>query len=346
MKDRTELTPASPRVSVVVATYNQQHMLARCLESIFGQDYKPVEVIVVDNGSRENVQALVKSLVPDARLIRTQENLGFAGGYNTGIRAATGEYVAILNDDAVACSNWLSSMVAVAEIDESIGAVGSIILDGNRPGFLDSCGVGIAFDGMSRQAMRGRIAPVLNRPKEVLLVSGCACLFRRKALQEVGLFDEDFFAYCEDTDLGLRLRRAGWKAVIAPGAEVNHYYSMTTGKFSLRKLYWVERNHLWVAVKNFPVVIFPLVPLITLWRYFVQLRLAQRGPAELRTFTAKTGFVRIICTVARANLDAVAAMPAILRKRHAGSAFQRMSSREMCKLLFAFRLPVSEIVGG
>ena len=159
----------------------------------------------------------------------------------------------------------------------SIGAVGSIILDGNRPGFLDSCGVGIAFDGMSQQAMRGRLPPVLRRPKEVLLVSGCACLFRRKALQEVGLFDEDFFAYCEDTDLGLRLRRAGWKAVIAPGAEVKHYYSMTTGRFSLQKLYWVERNHLWVVVRNFPAVIFPLVPLITLWRYFLQLLLAQRA---------------------------------------------------------------------
>jgi hypothetical protein len=108
----------------------------------------------------------------------------------------------------------------------------------------------------------------------------------------------------------------------------------------------VTRNHLWVVVKNFPVVIFPLVPMITLWRYFVQLFLAQRGPAELRAFTVTTGFVKIICTVARANLDAVAAIPAMLRKRKAGSVLQRLSSREMCKLLFTFRLPVSEIVGG
>ena len=337
--------PPYPCVSVVVATYNQQKLLAQCLTSILDQDYRPMEVIVVENGSSEDVRAVLRGLVPNARVIRNRENLGFAGGYNTGMRVATGEYVAILNDDAVACSDWLTRMVAVAENDKAIGVVGSIILDGNRPGFLDSCGVGVAFDGMSRQAMRGRIPPVLSRPKEVLLASGCACLFRVQALQEVGLFDEDFFAYCEDTDLGLRLRRAGWKAAIAPGAVVNHYYSMTTGRLSLRKLYWVERNHLWVAMKNFPLLILPLVPLVTLWRHLVQLLVAQLGPEEFRTFRVKAGPLRIAYTVARANIDAVAGIPAMLRKRKAASASHRVTSREMCKLLFAFRLPVSEILG-
>ena len=243
VQNGTTLMPRGPLVSVVVATYNQQQLvLAQCLESISCQNYEPIEVIVVDNGASRDVRSVVKTCVPDARMIRLPKNVGFAGGYNAGIRAAVGRYVAILNDDAVACSNWLNAMLTIVENDKSIGVVGSIILDCNRPGLLDSCGVGVAFDGMSRQAMRGRIPPVLKGPKEVLLVSGCACLFRTQALQEVGLFDEDFFAYCEDTDLGLRLQWAGWKAVIAPECSVNHNYSMTTGRLSLQKLYWVERK--------------------------------------------------------------------------------------------------------
>ena len=100
----------------------------------------------------------------------------------------------------------------------------SIVIDGNRPEVLDSCGVGISLDGMSRQAMRGMPVPQLTQPGEVLLFSGCACLLKMEVLKEVGLFYKDFFAYCEDTDLGLRLRRAGWNIVIAPGAYVQHFY--------------------------------------------------------------------------------------------------------------------------
>ncbi len=310
------------------------------------RNYEPIEVIVVDNGASRDVRSVVKTCVPDARMIRLPKNVGFAGGYNAGIRAAVGRYVAILNDDAVACSNWLNAMLTIVENDKSIGVVGSIILDCNRPGLLDSCGVGVAFDGMSRQAMRGRIPPVLKGPKEVLLVSGCACLFRTQALQEVGLFDEDFFAYCEDTDLGLRLQWAGWKAVIAPECSVNHNYSMTTGRLSLQKLYWVERNHLWVALKNFPLALLPLVPLVTLWRYFVQFFMAQFGPAEFRAFRDDAGILKIISSVVRANLDAVSRMPVMLRKRKAAANLRRTSGRDMCKLLFTFSLSISDIVRG
>jgi len=112
--------------------------------------------------------------------------------------------------------------------------------------------------------------PNPDKPKEVMLFSGCACLLRMEALNEVGLFDEDFFAYCEDTDLGLRLHRSGWKIVVAPDAYVHHYYSMTGGKFSLQKIYWVERNHLWVAIKNFPWFLLTILPFVTAWRYLVQ----------------------------------------------------------------------------
>jgi GT2 family glycosyltransferase len=337
---------SSPLVSVVVASFNQKELLCRCLESVFQQEYRPIEVIVVDNGSNEDIVDTVTAEFPDCRVLRNEVNLGFAGGYNRGIQNAAGEYVAILNNDAIVSPQWLSSLVAAAQMDDSIGAVGSIILDGNRPRVLDSCGVGISFDGMSRQAMKGRVPPVLSGPRDVLLVSGCACLFRMRALGEIGLFDEDFFAYCEDTDLGLRLRWAGWRAVVVPGCEVIHYYSMTTGKFSLDKLFWVERNHVWVAVKNFPLLLLSLFVFVTIWRYFVQLYAGMFGSEELREFRKKKGLSAVIATVVRANIAAFQGIPRMMNKRKSFAAKRRISSSKMMKLLMTFRLPLLEIVKG
>ena len=246
---------------------------------------------------------MVTAAYPQFRFIRIDRNLGFAGGYNRGIKAASGKYIAIINNDAIASPQWLSALIKVAEKDAEIGAVASIIADGNRPNVLDSCGVGIALDGMSRQLMRGQAMPVLTAPKEVLVPSGCACLFRADALEAVGLFDESFFAYCEDTDLGLRLRWAGFKTVVAPDAQVTHYYSMTTGKYSLQKVFWVERNHLLVAVKNFPPALLLILPFVTIWRYLVQLFAIITRSGDLIEFSAQSNFFQVVATIVKAYIS-------------------------------------------
>lgn len=335
-----------PLVSVVVATCGSWGFLTKCLESIILQDYNPKEVIVVDNGSVENIGFLVKETFPEISIIRIDHNLGFAGGYNVGIQAAKGDYVAIINDDAIASSGWLSAMVRLAQSDKELGAIGSVILDGNNPSVLDSYGIGMSLDGMSRQMMRGEKPPILNESKEVLAVSGCACMFRRLALKEVGLFDEDFFAYCEDTDLGLRLHWAGWRAAIAPGAVVTHYYSTTLGKFSLQKVFCVERNHYWVVIKNFPLLLIPLVPLATGWRMVLQCVALIIGIEGISQFTEKGGLLQTISTVARANIEALLGIPKMIRKRMLFSSHRRITSLEMLKLIFKFRMSVWSVITG
>jgi len=186
-----------PLVTAVVVTLNNLNLLRNCLTSIYAQDYGAIEIIVVDNGSEEDIRGMLAKEFPEVRIVRLDKNHGFAGGNNRGIETAQGKYVALINNDAVAAPQWISSLVATAESDPGIGATASIIIDGNRPEVLDSCGVGIALDGMSRQAMRGMPVPNPVKPEDVLLFSGCACLLKMEALNEVGLFDEDFFAYCE-----------------------------------------------------------------------------------------------------------------------------------------------------
>lgn len=335
----------SPLVSIVVVTINNLNLLRNCLNSLYVQDYEAIEIVVVDNGSEEDIRGMLAKEFPEVRLIRLTKNHGFAGGNNRGIEIARGKYVALINNDAVAAPQWISSLVAVVESDSRIGAVASIIIDGNQSDVLDSCGVGIALDGMSRQAMRGMPIPNLPQPKEVLLFSGCACLLRTEALKEVGLFDEDFFAYCEDTDLGLRLRWAGWKIVVAPDAYVRHFYSMTGGKFSLQKIYWVERNHFWVAIKNLPWPILVFLPFVTMWRYLVQGYLLWRGRGELGKFTNNHGRAAIASTYLRAYINMLQHTPTMFVKRWSFCNKRRLKNMDMFRLIWKTRLPIDEIMG-
>ncbi|MFQ5963022.1 MAG: glycosyltransferase family 2 protein [Candidatus Scalinduaceae bacterium] len=335
-----------PLVTIIVVTLNNLNLLRKCLNSLYAQDYGAIEIVVIDNGSDKDVKSMFAQEFPDVRMVRLNKNYGFAGGNNRGIEGVQSKYIALINNDAVASPQWISSLVATAESDKRIGAVASIIIDGNRPEVLDSCGVGIGLDGMSRQAMRGKAPPELSGPKEVLLVSGCACLFRMAALRDTGLFDEAYFAYCEDTDLGLRLRWAGWKAVIAPGAKVKHNYSMTVGKASLNKVFWVERNHFWVVVKNFPTVMLPLVPLVTVWRYILQAYAIITGSGDIRDFTDQAGTLKIITTILLAQIQAMIGTPSMLRKRFTFSPMRRISDTQMCKIILSFRLSVREIIIG
>jgi len=334
-----------PLVSVIVVTVNHFGLLKQCLRSLHEQDYEPIEIVVVDNGSIKDARGVLADEFPKVRVIRLDRNHGFAGGNNRGIEVSKGKYVALINNDAMADPEWISAMVATAEADSSIAAAASIIIDGNRPEVLDSCGVGIGLDGMSRQAMRGMPVPKLTQPKEVLLFSGCACLLRMTTLKEVGLFDEDFFAYCEDTDLGLRMRRAGWNIVVAPGAYVKHFYSMTGGKFSLQKVYWVERNHFWSAAKNFPWLLLAVVPVITLMRYFVQGYSVLKGVGELNEFTKQTGLPAVISTVAKAYMDMFVKLPVMISKRYRFRKVHHIGNMEMFRLIWKYHLPVREIIG-
>ena len=334
-----------PLITVVVVTLNNLHLLRNCLNSIYAQDYGAIEIVVVDNGSDEDVRGMLAKQFPEVRMVRLDKNYGFAGGNNRGIEAAQGKYIALINNDAVAAPQWISSLVATAESDSTIGAAASIIIDGNQPEVLDSCGVGIALDGMSRQAMRGMPAPRWTQPREVLVFSGCACLLRMEALSEVGFFDEDFFAYCEDTDLGLRLRRAGWKIVVAPEAYAHHYYSLTGGKYSLQKVYWVERNHFWVAIKNFPWILLAMLPIIAGWRYIVQGYLVLRAGGELNKFAENNELSAIISAYLKAYIDMFKKLPAMLVKRRRFRKKQQITNIEMFNLIWKFHLSIDEIIG-
>ncbi len=336
-----------PLVSVVIVTLNGRDLLAGCLEGLRLQDYPALQTIVVDNGSSEDIAGMVAVRAPGAAVIRLPANAGFAGGNNVGLRAAQGEYVALINNDAVPEPGWIRAMVEAAEADPGLGAVASVVIDGNAPTVLDSRGVGVALDGMSRQADQGLPSDSPVRDRERIAASGCACLLRASALRDSGLFDERFFAYCEDTDLCLRIRRAGWSIALAPDACVTHFYSRTSGATSLRKAFWVERNHYWVALKNYPLPLVLALPFTTLWRYGTMLALLFcRRAGQGGAFVESHGLPRLAGTLLRANVAALLGAPAMLAARWRFRPPGRVPAGRVLRMILRHRIPLRSILSG
>ena len=334
----------SPKVSVILVNWNGKKFLPVCLKSLQDQTFTDFEVILVDSGSHDGSVELLREAYPWVRLVLLDSNTGFANGNNRGFSIARGStYIIALNNDTQVDPHWLEELVAVAESSPEVGMVGSRICTWDNHDIIDSLGVTLCPDGMSRGYKRNAHFSALSVAKieKILLPSACSALYRRKMLDEIGFFDDDLFVYCDDTDLGLRGRLAGWQALLARDSIVYHRYSSTGGVFSPQKLYLVERNHFWAAMKSFPLTMLLALPFWTIVRYFVQTKLvleAKGAGGQFRNSSPKD----LIKAVLRGIWDAARGLPSISRKRR--SMIRRLSDKEMRQLLKTYKLTFSELL--
>lgn len=315
-------------VTVVVPTLAADDALAECLRSLTKQTFEPFEVIVVDNSGAGRAQASHGGV----RVIVNDRNVGFGAAINQGIRASRARYVATLNDDAVADTRWLERLVGAAEARPRAGMCASEVrLEDAK---LDSAGMLIASDGSSKQRGHGEDPAKFAAQRDALLPSGSAALYRRAMLDEIGLFDESFFLYCEDTDLGLRGRRAGWECAYVAGAVVEHGYSHSAGRATPLKAYYVERNRLYTAIKNLPPAMLGEAPLFALARYFWHLVWMLQGRGKAAEFR-EAGFSAVMLPflVVRAHVAALFRLPRLIGARRAVRRTAKLSDREFRKLL-------------
>lgn len=245
-----------PEVSVIVVNWNSREDLAACLDSLRTQTERSFEAIVVDNGSTDGSVEMLRRDYPEAVLLDTGENLGFAEGCNRGIDVARGKWLAMLNNDAIASADWLAELLAAARRGgERLGMVQSRIVFLQHPDRTNSTGVLMFADTTAYD--RGFDAPVRDdeEDEEVFCPSAGAALYRRAMIDEVrlesGVFDRTFFMYFEDVDLGWRCRLAGWSAIYAPAAVVRHKFH---GSASRRGNDFValhcQRNRVRMLLKN------------------------------------------------------------------------------------------------
>jgi GT2 family glycosyltransferase len=212
----------APLASVIIPSWNGAHLLPACLDSLAGQTYAPLEVLVADGASTDSTVELIAARYPGVRLVRLRRNRGFAGNVNAGLRAARGSIVALLNNDAQAEPDWLTACVQALDQWPGVGAVASKVLYADRV-TLNSAGDQLGRDGAPRQRGVGLPdGPVWDRPEAVFGATGGAAVYRRAMLGDVGLLDEAFFMYLEDVDLAFRAQLAGWGCVYQPAARVYH----------------------------------------------------------------------------------------------------------------------------
>jgi len=330
-------------ISVVVLNWNGKEVVEKCLQSLQGQTYQPLEIIVVDNASTDDSMDLVRKKFLNVKLILNERNLGFGGGNNVGIRASQGRYIMMLNNDTRLDSKCIEELKRSIEKDDRYGACASKILLEYEDNLIDAAGIVVCPDGLSIGRGRLEKGDRYDEEVEVFFASDCACLYRREMLEDIGLYDEDFFAYADETDMGWRAQLAGWKCIYNPKAIVYHFHSASTGTYSPFKAFLVERNRIWVAIKSFPFPLLVFGQFYTFWRYLLQAYGAFAGRGAAGRFTSDFSKIELVKILIKVYLSLWKQLPLMLRKRRVIQKKRRISNREVFKLIRQFGISAKEI---
>lgn len=334
-----------PDVSAIVLNFDGKDVVLEAVESLVAQRGPRLETIVVDNGSRDGSDAAIEGRFKDrVRLLRAGRNLGYGAGNNLGLREARGRHLVLLNNDAVAAPGFVEALVAAAEAGPRVGMVAAKVLDYEHRERIDTVGHLLYPDGLNRG--RGRLETdrgQYDACRTALFPSGAACLYRREMLDEIGRFDEGFFLYGDDAELGLRGRVAGWDCALAPAAVAFHHYSRSAGAWSPLKAFYVERNRVLVLLRSFPAALVAASPAWTALRLALQLKGALAGQGAAGRLARERSLPGLVAITLRAWASALRGAPRVLRARRQDRRIRRLSDGEFRRLLREFRLPAREL---
>jgi GT2 family glycosyltransferase len=332
-------------VSAVVVNLNGGAYLRECLDSLFAQTYHDLEVILVDNGSADGSAEDARARYGERlRFIQNPRNEGFARGNNQAFAVARGEWIFILNNDAVAAPDAIERLIAFVAERPAAGMLACRVMRYEEPNFFDSVGLLLYPDGVCRsRGWEEKDLGQYDRSEEVLAPHGCAAAYRQAMLTEVGPFDETYFAYLEDLDLGMRGQLAGWRCWYVADAVIRHRKSSTAGNYSKFKAYHVERNRIWNAVKLLPRFILIVSPLFTINRYVLQGYAAATHQGLSSEFVKEYSYLQLALLLMQAYAAALLRLPEMLRKRRAIAAMRRISIKEWYDLISRFKLDAIEL---
>lgn len=267
-------------VSVVIPNWNGKRFLTGVLDSLAKQSYKQVEVIVVDNGSHDGSVEFIRDNYPFVRLALYEKNTGFAVAVNRGIRESKGEYIALINNDTVLEDEFIAELVKGMHEHPECGSLGCKMLAYDDHTLLDGVG-----DGYRRGGLPGRIGHrekdtgLFDQGRYILGACGGAALYRRSLFCDIGLFDDDYFAYLEDVDIALRAQSAGYKCYYIPTARIYHLGCGTTGSgYSPLVVKLSAQNNWNTIVKNIPLpLLLKFLPQIAFWQAYYLAVVCVRG---------------------------------------------------------------------
>ena len=242
------------KTTVVIPNYNGIKYLADCLDSLRDQTAGDFNILVVDNGSTDGSYELLSDY-PEVKVIRFEENKGFCGAVNAGIKAAETEYVILLNNDTKAQKTFVEKMEAAIRKNEKIFSVSARMLNMYEPELIDDAGDLYCALGWSFARGKDRKATEYNVPRKIFSACGGAAIYRMSVFEKIGYFDERHFAYLEDLDIGYRAKINGYYNVYEPDAEVLHAGSSFSGsRYNEFKVNLSSANNIYVIGKNMPVI--------------------------------------------------------------------------------------------
>ncbi len=306
-------SPDSPRLSIVIPNWNGAHHLPTCLDALRRQTVPDLEIIVVDNASEDNSRELLATDYPAVRVIALPENRGFTGACNTGMQAATGPFVALLNNDTEVDPGWAAAVLDAFDRYPDAGMVASKMLLFNERDRLHTAGDYYRVDGrLGNRGVWERDEGQYDREEYVFSACGGSAVYRRGMLDEIGLLDDDFFFSAEDMDLAWRAQLAGYRCIYTPHAVVYHHLAATGG--GVTASFYDGRNMIWLLVKDYPAA---------LWRkHWHRILRAQLGLAweALRAWRGAAARARL-----RGMLASIPGIPRMLRKRRGIQRSRRVS---------------------
>lgn len=278
-----------PSATIVIVNYNSGERLQRCLACLAGQSRTDFEVVVVDNDSTDGSGEAARS--GSARLIEAGANLGFAAANNRAAAGSRAEWLVFLNPDAYAAPDWFERLMEAAANYPFADAFGSTQVDANHPDRLDGAGDVFHALGIPYRGGFGWNVATVPPDGECFAPCAAAAMYRRTRFMEVGGFDESFFCYGEDVDLGFRLRLAGGRIIQLRNARVLHEGSAISGRLSDFTVYHGHRNRIWLTYKNMPALLYwPLAPARLLADLYLYTRLRRVGSGNAYLRAMRDGY--------------------------------------------------------
>ena len=242
------------KVSIVIPNYNGKHFMQACMKSLEKQSFQEFEVLVVDNASSDGSVSYIKENYPNVRLIEMETNTGFSGAVNAGIRAAKAPYIFLLNNDTECDVDCVKHLYHMIQRSKKIFSVASQMIQYHNRELIDSTGDMYTVVGWAFNRGNGKQCSMYQKEDRVFTACAGAAIYQKAVFEEIGYFDEDFFAYREDIDIGYRARIHGYDNVYCPKAKVYHIGSGTSGsKHNAFKVRLGVRNNIYVNYKNMPI---------------------------------------------------------------------------------------------
>ena len=315
-----DMTVTSTDISIILVVWQNQQYLEPCLDALQKQTLQPSEVIVIFNGD-ETDASYFEGYDLKFKFHSFSENVGFAKANNVGVGLCSSEWVALLNVDAFPYEGWLERLQEATLNYPNMSTFASKQLQYKNPELLDGIGDTYHISGLIwREAYGQKAEDSHTQPQEIFSACAAAVLYKKTAFEAVGGFDEDYFSYSEDIDLGFRLRLQGYKCLYVPAAIVEHVGSASTGgQHSDFAIYHGHRNLVWTFVKNMPLLLLLIcLPLHIALNLVSLLYFSLKGQAAI---------------IFKAKRDALVALPVVLRKRKTSLANRKMSVLDLWSFL-------------